>query len=285
MSPKGARTVSADFSNFEDFFRSTFPGVLATALLLCGNRQDAEDAVQEAYTDALRRWDRISGYEAPEAWVRLVMRQRLWRTMRRRGNQISATGVDPELAASLQAAPELTAEARAALDALGGLPPHLRYVVVMHCLYAVPQQTLADELNISRSAIGGRIFTARRLLEKTLGMVTAGRRDTELWQLMPSSRVHAELQFTDPLAGRLREGEQSLRDYLAGNDDAVQRALTAVKQQDRRGRLRMPAFGRRSLPRATTDRLIPPPNTRRPTDGQPTDRPPTTQPDAGGSIQ
>ena len=64
--------------DFAAFFASTCPGMIAKAILLSGHRQEAEDAVQEAYTEALRSWHRIGAYDSPEAWVYKVMRQRLW---------------------------------------------------------------------------------------------------------------------------------------------------------------------------------------------------------------
>ncbi len=44
---------------FDVFFAESSPRVLARALVLAANRHDAEDAVQDAYAEALRRWDRI----------------------------------------------------------------------------------------------------------------------------------------------------------------------------------------------------------------------------------
>jgi LysM repeat protein len=79
--------------DFSAFFVSTCPGMLAKAILLSGHRQEAEDAVQEAYTEALRSWHRIGDYDSPEAWVYKVMRQRVWAAARRASRQVPS-GVD-----------------------------------------------------------------------------------------------------------------------------------------------------------------------------------------------
>jgi len=39
---------------------------------MTGSRAEAEDCVQEAYARAWQRWDKVSGYGDPEAWVRTV---------------------------------------------------------------------------------------------------------------------------------------------------------------------------------------------------------------------
>ncbi|MFE0461540.1 hypothetical protein ACFW1A_20050, partial [Kitasatospora sp. NPDC058965] len=76
---------------FEAFFTRSYPRALARAVLLCGNREDAEDAVLEAYAAAAERWaDRLRGYESPEGWVSTVVEQRLWKTARARSKQREA---------------------------------------------------------------------------------------------------------------------------------------------------------------------------------------------------
>src|SRR5689334_10676943 len=74
--------------DFPAFFARTGSGMIAKAILLSGHRQEAEDAVQEAYTEALRSWHRIGAYDSPEAWVYKVMSQRLWAASRRAARQV-----------------------------------------------------------------------------------------------------------------------------------------------------------------------------------------------------
>ena len=69
-------------AEFHTFFECSCPGMLARALLLAGHRQDAEDAVQQAYVEALRRWERVGRYDSPDAWVYKIVKQRLWATAR-----------------------------------------------------------------------------------------------------------------------------------------------------------------------------------------------------------
>jgi RNA polymerase sigma-70 factor, ECF subfamily len=56
---------------FETFYRRELPRLVALARALCGNAI-ADDVAQEAMLAAYRKWDAISSYDKPEAWVRRV---------------------------------------------------------------------------------------------------------------------------------------------------------------------------------------------------------------------
>ncbi len=61
------------WASFDAFFEHEYRSVVGLAAVLSGNRAVAEDLAQEAFMAAHRRWDEISGFEAPEAWVRKVV--------------------------------------------------------------------------------------------------------------------------------------------------------------------------------------------------------------------
>jgi len=128
--------------DFETFFACAYGRVLAQVIMLCGSREDAEDVTQEAFLEAYRAWDRIAGYELPEAWVYRAAVQRLWKAQRRR-----RTGQDrlPDLPVPVRASPEQTAEAREALRLLAALPPRQRVTMVLFCLHGWSQNEIATE--------------------------------------------------------------------------------------------------------------------------------------------
>lgn len=75
--------VSTDDEGFRAFVLSSGDRLLQVALLLCGNRQTAEDLLQTAYSRLYPRWDRI---EDPYAFTRRVLvnlRNDRWRRLRR----------------------------------------------------------------------------------------------------------------------------------------------------------------------------------------------------------
>jgi RNA polymerase sigma-70 factor (ECF subfamily) len=67
--PARQRSDSADF---ETFFRSHLGEVVAIARALAWSGEDPEDLAQEVMVRTYRNWSRVSGYDAPVAWVRRV---------------------------------------------------------------------------------------------------------------------------------------------------------------------------------------------------------------------
>jgi RNA polymerase sigma-70 factor (ECF subfamily) len=89
-------TVAAvidDDAGYTTFFRDQFPRVVRTVYLMLRDQARAEDVAQDAFVRLYRDWDRIAGYERPDAWVRRVAirlamrgrrRDQLWATIRER---------------------------------------------------------------------------------------------------------------------------------------------------------------------------------------------------------
>ncbi|MDF9811484.1 sigma-70 family RNA polymerase sigma factor [Streptomyces sp. SPB162] len=216
-----AERVPADF---DAFFTTHRPALLARAVMLCGNRQDAEDAVQDAFLAALENWDRISGYEQPNAWVGLVMRRKLWRVLRLR-LKVKRAALD--VALPRQALPDETAQARRVLTAMSGLPPRQRMVLVMFSLYALTHQEIADDLGITASAARGNLRKGRANLRRLLGLDPTTDPLGEVPLLgtggpAPGDRLAAALNATESwLRSAFEEDEQAARQ--AGADLAGRR--------------------------------------------------------------
>ncbi len=58
---------------FDDFYTSQYAKLVGLAFALTGNRMVAEDLVHDAFTEAHRRWDNVSKFDYPEAWIRRVL--------------------------------------------------------------------------------------------------------------------------------------------------------------------------------------------------------------------
>lgn len=61
-----------DPGTFDAFYSGSVRRVTGQLYAMTGSRAEAEDCVQEAYARAWQRWDKVSGYGDPEAWVRTV---------------------------------------------------------------------------------------------------------------------------------------------------------------------------------------------------------------------
>ena len=82
----GARVV-----DFDEWVAARGDALLRFAFVLTGNRADAEDAVQDALSRALPRWDRIRQADDPDAYVRRMVvnaHTSWWRRFRRRESPV-----------------------------------------------------------------------------------------------------------------------------------------------------------------------------------------------------
>lgn len=215
-----------EWADFQAFYEDYFPSMLARAYVISGHRQDAEDAVQEAYMEALQRWQRVRRYDSPDAYVYRIVRQRLWRAVRLRG-RVRLRPSALELPRPPVASAEQTALARTVLEVLAALPRRQRQVIVMHRLNGMKQDEIANELGITRSAVAGNIRKALGNLRKALGL---GRRAGEdaLVPRVPRILLPVDGLAEDSLAGVLRETETWLRASIEADPRTAQQIYTRV---------------------------------------------------------
>jgi len=63
-------------TDFDDFYRDHYADLVVQVYAYFGDRQEAQDVVQEAFCRALARWSRLAGYDDPAAARRAVRRRR-----------------------------------------------------------------------------------------------------------------------------------------------------------------------------------------------------------------
>jgi RNA polymerase sigma factor (sigma-70 family) len=210
-------------TSFESFYEQTWNGMVVRATALCGRPHDAEDAVAEAYEKAFSRWNRVGGYDSPEAWVYRVMQRRLWRMAKEQARQVPAEAT----AQAHRVGPEHEAEARMVLDALASLPPRQRQVLVLQCLYGLSQEEVRSELGLrTRSTVAAHLFKARRTLERVLGMAPAGSPGTGGHQA--GDALFPTVSSVDPLAAPLRAVENWARAMIEADPDVGRRVRDRV---------------------------------------------------------
>lgn len=70
--PTAPVELSIHVGGFDSFYRQEMAGLVTLLTALTGSTPQAEELAQEAMLRAHQRWDRISGYDKPGAWVRRV---------------------------------------------------------------------------------------------------------------------------------------------------------------------------------------------------------------------
>jgi RNA polymerase sigma-70 factor (ECF subfamily) len=137
------------------------------AIAILGNRQDAEDALQEAFVSAYSALNRFDDSRRFYPWFYTILRNCCWKLAARRGKQEGSRLEPVEFLAS---ASGNGVEDRLALEqALRELPPQSREVLTLRHLDGLSYEELAARLEIPVGTVMSRLFYARRELRARLG--------------------------------------------------------------------------------------------------------------------
>ncbi len=82
---EGAGGVSGVSGSFEEFYAATFQPLMLQLYAYTADIDHARDAVQEAFSRAWPRWNKLVHYDHPAAWIRTVamnVARSRWRRLR-----------------------------------------------------------------------------------------------------------------------------------------------------------------------------------------------------------
>jgi RNA polymerase sigma-70 factor (ECF subfamily) len=149
-----------DAPSFDEFYRTTSVRTLRYAVAVVGDHTEAQDAVQEAYARAWRRWETVAAHPAPEAWVRLVIgrlaRDR-WRRLGRLNTLLRHTGPPTN-------APPPSENTVVLIKALRELPANHRRVLALHYLCDLSVDAIATETGVSANTVKSWLARGRQRL-------------------------------------------------------------------------------------------------------------------------
>ena len=151
---------------FEELYTSTFGRLVGQLFLVTGDLHEAEEVVQEAFTRAAGRWQRLREYDLPELWVRRVAINLATDRRRRVRRRLAVLAqLDAEAAAMV---PPISVDGLAVAAALATLPRRQRQVVVLHYLLDVPVGEVARQLSMPVGTVKSRLARARSALAEQL---------------------------------------------------------------------------------------------------------------------
>lgn len=137
-------------------FRRHYPGLLRLAVVMVGDREAAEDAVQEAFVSLHRNWRKLRDPEAAEAYVRSAVLNRCRSWVRR---QVVQRAKKPLLLVREEAprGPEDTAvgheEVGSLVAAMRTLPRRQREVLACRYVLELSVAETAELLDISGGSV------------------------------------------------------------------------------------------------------------------------------------
>lgn len=147
-------------------------GPLATDLFryglwLCGNDALAKDLVQETFLRAWKALDRLNDEKAVKSWLITILRREYARTFERKVPPIS--DIDKVVVEDHE---ELTPEQRTERELLRqgifALAPRYREPLMLQIVMGYSCEEIAEQLEISKSAVMTQLFRAREQLKTRL---------------------------------------------------------------------------------------------------------------------
>ena len=154
-----------DEREFDDFYTASFQRITGQVYAMIGNRDEAQECVQEAFVRAWAHRKKLEKAEHPEAWVRTTAYRlavsRWRRTMRGKRPTDRAVGPAMETAAPSEAHVALVA-------ALKQLPEAQRQALVLHHIADLPIHQIAAEIGVPEGTIKARLSRGRTALAALL---------------------------------------------------------------------------------------------------------------------
>lgn len=157
----GSTQPSQDFATL---YQTQYGRVAAQLYAYLSDRAEAEDVTQEAFLRAWQRWDTISRYDDPVAWVRRVafnLATSRWRRIAAGGRALRRHGVPDPVAAVEPGHVALVA-------ALRKLPERHRLAVVLHYIADLPVKEVAILTGAATGTVVSWLHRARSKLATLL---------------------------------------------------------------------------------------------------------------------
>ena len=136
------------------------------AYWLAGDRQTADDLVQEALLRAWKSLHRLKDIQAAKGWLLTILRRENARRFERYRPAESNILLD-QLSARDRSY-DTSTEAFVLRRAIDNLPEAYRAPLIKQVIEGYSQKEIADQLGLSPAGVGTRLFRARQKLKKAL---------------------------------------------------------------------------------------------------------------------
>ncbi|NEA31551.1 sigma-70 family RNA polymerase sigma factor [Streptomyces sp. SID13031] len=147
--------------SLRELYEGCYRRIVGQLFAICGNRGEAEDAVQEAFVRAVEKPRRFAQVDNPEAWLRTValnvLRSRYRRATRFHG-LLSKAAPPPASTAGL------SPDRVALVEGLRQLPYEQREAIALHHIVDLPVREIAAQLGVPEGTVKARLSRGRARL-------------------------------------------------------------------------------------------------------------------------
>lgn len=151
--------------SFESVYRAEYPGLVAVAAALTGDRDGASDLVQDTMVKAFVRWGRLSRMDRPGAWCHHVLVNACRSRLRRRSIErryLASMSRDASLA------PAPSEDVVAFWTAVRTLPNRPRTVVALYFAAGMNSVEIAALMRVPEGTVRSDLAAARRVVMRAL---------------------------------------------------------------------------------------------------------------------
>ncbi len=150
-------STPSDRAGFDEFYARRRAWLIRALRPIAGS--DAEDVAQDSMLALFQRWDVVSRYDSPEAWLRRIA---VRAAIRRRTRDIARPGIEAAAHGRRSGATEVDVSASLLASVLGSLPEADQEALVLRHLADRPMGEVAERLGVSEAAARVRLLRARR---------------------------------------------------------------------------------------------------------------------------
>lgn len=155
-------------SDFDELYAAHYSALTTQLYAYLGDRQEAQDVVQEAFCRAYARWRRVRDYDNPVAWVRRVAWNLATSHTRRLG--VAAAYRRRQ---RVESDPPPGPDRVTVVAALRELPERQRRALVLHYLADQPVAEVARAMGAAEGTVKVWLHRGRAALAAKLGVDAA----------------------------------------------------------------------------------------------------------------
>ena len=157
--------VTHDPRDFEEFFEGTHRRLFGALCLVTGDRDEAEEIMQDAYLKVWERWERVAAMDEPTGFLFRTAMNQFRSRYRRAIVALRRTGAPPPMTDELAVVEDRDEVVRA----LSELSPAQRAAVVMTTMFGFSSEEAARILGTKPSTVRAHAARARADVRANLG--------------------------------------------------------------------------------------------------------------------